>query len=181
MPDDAYASDASVPPALKRHSLLLADPSTLESFAVALSSALGSGDSLLLHGDLGSGKTTFTRALIRALSADPDLEVPSPTFSLVQVYQTRLLTCVHADLYRLESDAEVVQLDLFDRKDGSVLLLEWPDRARAHWPSERLDMRFDFAPDMDEARRLDLDAVGLSWQRRLGRSLEAWHGPGRQG
>jgi tRNA threonylcarbamoyl adenosine modification protein YjeE len=93
-----------------------------------LALVLKPGDRLLLEGDLGTGKTTLARAFIRAANADFALDVPSPTFTLTQIYDGRL-PVVHADLYRLASPEEVDELALDELADDHVILAEWPDRA----------------------------------------------------
>jgi len=88
---------------------------------------LSPGDIVLLEGDLGAGKTTLARAIIRALMADPALEVPSPSFALVQPYENRNVHIIHADLYRLSHEAELNELGLFD-DEQAIILIEWPQR-----------------------------------------------------
>lgn len=82
---------------------------------------------MLLEGDLGAGKTALARSIIRTLMHDDALDVPSPSFALVQPYERRGMTLLHADLYRLQSAYEVDELGLFDRTD-SIVLVEWPER-----------------------------------------------------
>ena len=96
------------------------------------------GDVIALSGGLGSGKTTFARALIRALSGDPDLEVPSPTFTLAQTYAVRGLTVTHFDLYRIGDPAEIDELGLSEAAESGAVLVEWPENAGNRLPAERL-------------------------------------------
>lgn len=98
---------------------------------------LGAGDVLALSGDLGAGKTTLARALIRAMAGDPALEVPSPTFTLVQSYETRL-PLHHFDLYRLGSPEELDELGLDEMLASGAALIEWPDRAGDRLPGASL-------------------------------------------
>lgn len=98
-----------------------------------LALALGAGDLLALKGDLGAGKTTLARALIRCLANDPALDVPSPTFTLVQDYEARL-PILHVDLYRLDSAEEVDELGLDEALERGVVLVEWPERAEEALP-----------------------------------------------
>ena len=104
------------------------------------------GDLVTLSGDLGAGKTTFARALIRHLAEDETIEVPSPTFTLMQSYQLPGCTVVHADLYRLSSPAELAELGLEDLGPDTIELVEWPDRAGGLLPPDRLDIAFTLAP-----------------------------------
>jgi len=115
-------------------------------FAIDLAAALEPGDLVTLSGDLGAGKTTFARALIRHLAADDTTEVPSPTFTFLQTYELPRFTLVHADLYRLTGAAELAELGFDDLPDGAVVLMEWPDRAAGFMPPDRLDITFTLAP-----------------------------------
>ena len=93
-----------------------------------IAAALKAGDIVALQGDLGAGKTTLARAIIRSLAGDPALEVPSPTFTLVQAYDTRI-PVYHFDLYRLGSPEELEELGLDEAAVSGVVLIEWPERA----------------------------------------------------
>ncbi len=101
-----------------------------------------------LSGDLGAGKTTFARALIRHLAGDETIEVPSPTFTLIQTYDLPRFPLVHADLYRLSGAAELAELGFDDLPEGTVVLMEWPDRAAGLLPPDRLDITFTLAPQL---------------------------------
>ena len=115
-------------------------------FAADIAVALESGDLVTLSGDLGAGKTTFARALIRTLAGDDTIEVPSPTFTLIQTYELPRFTLVHVDLYRLSGAAELAELGFDDLPDGTVALMEWPDRAAGFLPANRIDITFTLAP-----------------------------------
>jgi tRNA threonylcarbamoyl adenosine modification protein YjeE len=109
--------------------LSLADDAATATFGAELAATLKPGDLVLLEGDLGAGKTALARAVIRALTHDPDHEVPSPTFALVQPYRaTAGFPIVHADLYRLADAREIDELGLFDDPQALVLV-EWAARA----------------------------------------------------
>ncbi|HUD85912.1 MAG TPA: tRNA (adenosine(37)-N6)-threonylcarbamoyltransferase complex ATPase subunit type 1 TsaE [Xanthobacteraceae bacterium] len=116
------------------------------AFMVDIACALEPGDLVTLSGDLGAGKTTFARALIRHLAGDDTIEVPSPTFTLMQTYELPRFPLVHADLYRLTGTAELAELGFDDLPEGAVVLLEWPDRAAGFLPPDRLDITFTLAP-----------------------------------
>jgi len=111
-----------------------------------IGATLEPGDLITLSGDLGAGKTTFARALIRHLAADPAVEVPSPTFTLMQGYDLPRFHLVHADLYRVAGSSELAELGFDDLPQGAVILLEWPDRAASFLPPDRLDITFTLAP-----------------------------------
>src|SRR5450759_2454211 len=120
----------------------LANEEATRALMVDIAAALAPGDLLTLSGDLGAGKTTFARALIRHLAGDPSIAVPSPTFTFMQFYDLPRLPVVHADLYRLSGPGELAELGFDDLPEGAILLLEWPDRAAGFLPPDRLDIAF---------------------------------------
>ena len=124
----------------------LPDEEATRRFATDLAGALEPGDLVTLSGDLGAGKTTFARALIRHLAGDDAVEVPSPTFTLVQNYELPRFTLVHADLYRVGGAAELAEIGFDDLPDGAVVVMEWPDRAAGALPADRLDIAFTLVP-----------------------------------
>jgi tRNA threonylcarbamoyl adenosine modification protein YjeE len=117
-------------------------------FAVDIACALDPGDLVTLSGDLGAGKTTFARALIRHVAGDDTIDVPSPTFMLIQSYELPRFPLVHADFYRLSGAAEMTELGFDDLAGGTVVLLEWPDRAEGFLPPDRLDITFTLVPQL---------------------------------
>ena len=108
--------------------LFLADDAATAALGARLAASLGPGDLVLLSGGLGAGKTALARAIIRTLTGDSRMDVPSPTFALVQPYEFNGTPLLHADLYRLRDHREIDELGLFDRAD-SIILVEWPERA----------------------------------------------------
>jgi tRNA threonylcarbamoyl adenosine modification protein YjeE len=104
----------------------------------AIASGLGIGDAVALWGDLGAGKTTLARAILQALGVKED--VPSPTFTLVQGYDTTPAVA-HYDLYRLKSAREMQELGFDDALDRGAVLVEWPERAPEALPPEALHVR----------------------------------------
>lgn len=132
----------------------LVDEAATCRLAEDVAKLVGPGDLVTLSGDLGAGKTTFARALIRLLSAQPELEVPSPTFSLMQVYEGGPVPIVHADLYRIGHPAEIAEIGIEDASEGALTLLEWPDRAGALMASDRLDIAFSFDPERGGVARV---------------------------
>ena len=107
---------------------LLADDAATEALGAELANTLKPGDLVVLEGDLGAGKTALARAIIRRLAGDPALDVPSPTFALVQPYDTAKGLILHADLYRLGDPREVDELGLLDNADA-IVLVEWAERS----------------------------------------------------
>ena len=103
-----------------------------EKFAQALSKYLDIQQVVFLSGDLGAGKTALARGLIRALCGNAALDVPSPTFTLMQNYESLKGQIYHVDLYRLLDEEEVFELGLFDLMADSLLLIEWPERLGTH-------------------------------------------------
>jgi tRNA threonylcarbamoyladenosine biosynthesis protein TsaE len=106
----------------------LPDDAATAALGASLAQQVQGGDIVLLEGDLGAGKTALARAIIRALADDPALEVPSPTFALVQPYDTARGPVLHADLYRLGDPREVDELGLVDNP-AAIVLVEWAERA----------------------------------------------------
>src|SRR6202050_4648785 len=126
----------------------LANEQATARFANDVAAALEPGNLVTLSGALGAGKTTFARALIRHLAGDETIEVPSPTFTLIQTYELPRFTLVHADLYRLSGAAELAELGFDDLPEGAVVMMEWPDRAAGFLPPDRLDITFTLAPQL---------------------------------
>ncbi|MBN9048875.1 MAG: tRNA (adenosine(37)-N6)-threonylcarbamoyltransferase complex ATPase subunit type 1 TsaE [Rhizobiales bacterium] len=118
-----------------------------------IASIIAPGDTITLSGDLGAGKTTFARALIRHFAGDPLTEVPSPTFTLTQSYDLPKFPLVHADLYRLSGSSELAELGFDDLPPTAVTLVEWPDRAAGYLPPDRLDIGFTLAPKLGPSHR----------------------------
>src|ERR1043166_5068922 len=127
-------------------SVTLASEQGIQRLVSDIAAALDPGDLVTLSGDLGAGKTTFARALIRHLAENPDIAVPSPTFTLMQSYDLPRFPVVHADLYRLEGPGELAELGFDDLAKEAVVLLEWPDRAAGFLPPDRLDVAFTLEP-----------------------------------
>jgi tRNA threonylcarbamoyladenosine biosynthesis protein TsaE len=121
----------------------LPDEAATAALGVRIGQAARPGDVVALFGDLGAGKTTLARALIRRL-AGPETEVPSPTFTLVQTYAAPELAIWHFDLYRLQHASEARELGLEEAVDG-IALIEWPERLGADLPMARLEVRLSFA------------------------------------
>ena len=108
--------------------IFLPDDDATAALGARLAGELKPGDLVLLEGGLGAGKTALARAVIRTLTGDPRLDVPSPSFALVQPYEANGRPVLHADLYRLQEAREIDELGLFERAD-TIVLVEWPERA----------------------------------------------------
>ncbi len=143
---------------------MLAGPEETARLGAAISAVLRPGDAILLFGPLGAGKSTLARGLVRALTT-PDEDVPSPTFTLVQMYAGDAFPLYHFDLYRLKSAAEVFELGLDEALDTGVAIIEWPERLEGGLPPDRLEVRL---LQDGEGRRAMMARFG-SW---MGRDLE---------
>jgi tRNA threonylcarbamoyl adenosine modification protein YjeE len=108
--------------------VFLADDDATAALGRRLAASLKPGDLVLLEGGLGAGKTALARSMVRALAGDAALDVPSPSFALVQPYEGVTGPVLHADLYRLGSAREIDELGLFERPEA-IVLVEWPERA----------------------------------------------------
>ncbi len=146
----------------------LESESDTKCLANTLAAVVTSTDVICLIGDLGAGKTFFARAFIRALTT-PYEEVPSPTFTIVQIYETAesidFSEVWHVDLYRMSRSKEVNELGLEDAFSEYVCIIEWPDRAKFLLPDKRLEIHFDFCDSWSE--RSVLLRGHKTWQKRL--------------
>jgi N-acetylmuramate 1-kinase len=122
---------------------------------------------LTLTGDLGSGKTTFARALIRGLLGDPAVEVPSPTFTLMQVYEGPRFPIVHCDLYRIAAPEEMAELGWEEASAGALVLVEWADRAGGALQADRIDIGFILEPDEGPEHRVAVVTGYGAWAQRV--------------
>ncbi|MDH3472936.1 MAG: tRNA (adenosine(37)-N6)-threonylcarbamoyltransferase complex ATPase subunit type 1 TsaE [Rhodospirillales bacterium] len=150
----------------------LPDLSATAELARRLAALVRPGDVIALAGDLGSGKTSFARAFIKALPVPEggageaaEEEVPSPTFTLVQIYRRAPADVWHFDLYRLERPEEAYELGIEDAFAGAISLIEWPDRLGALLPAEHLEVALSFGAS-PQARHAALTGSG-AWAARL--------------
>ena len=120
----------------------LKDEQSTIALGATLAKTLKAGDFIALYGDLGAGKTTLARAIIRGFLGE-NIEVPSPTFTLVQTYETPLFSIYHFDLYRIKSPDEIWELGWEDIGAG-VTLVEWPERLGANLTVPRLEIKLCF-------------------------------------
>lgn len=147
------------------------DEMAVGALAARVAARLAPGDILFLRGDLGAGKTAFARALLRALCRAPDLNVPSPTFTLVQLYDSPLGPVWHFDLYRLQEPEEIYEIGWEDALSGGVMLVEWPERLGMAAegglaPPDRLEIGLDIDPENAARRHIHLIPHG-QWVTRL--------------
>jgi tRNA threonylcarbamoyladenosine biosynthesis protein TsaE len=143
-------------------SRVLSSETDTARLAIALGAGLSPGDCLLLSGDIGAGKTALARALIQSLQDIPE-DVPSPTYTLVQTYETARGPVWHSDLYRITDPGELEELGLIDAFDDAICLVEWPDRLGDLAPRDALHLCLETIPQRDDARR-----VTLTW------SVDRW-------
>ena len=133
------------------------------SLAARIAAVAQPTDIIALKGELGTGKTAFARAFIRARGNED--EVPSPTFTLVQVYDVRSTAIWHFDLYRIRSPEDVWELGIEDAFASGISLIEWPERLGALLPGRRLEVSLAYGESPD-ARCVSLDP-GKEWRARL--------------
>ncbi len=149
-------------PALARP---LPDIAATEALGAALGAVLRAGDVVALSGPLGAGKSALARAAIRARLEAPEMDAPSPTFTLVQTYAAPDgLEIWHVDLYRLDDPSELEELGLEEAFAGAAALIEWPERAGPFLPEDRLDIRLEPA---GAGRRAAIAARGQRWRERI--------------
>jgi len=142
------------------------DPEATTALAARIGDYLAAGDALLLHGEVGAGKSHFARGLIRSLLPDATRheDIPSPTFTLVQTYETAAGAPIwHADLYRLNGADEIVELGLPDAFGEAITLIEWPDRLGAYAPARRLEVTLEQSRIDADARCVSIVPVGANW------------------
>ena len=128
---------------------MLHGPGETEALGARIAAGLRLGTAVALEGDLGAGKTVLARAILRALGVEED--VPSPTFTLVQSYETPTLAVRHYDLYRIENASEMEELGLEEALDQGAALIEWPERAPSYIPEDALHVRLEI--DGENSRR----------------------------
>jgi tRNA threonylcarbamoyladenosine biosynthesis protein TsaE len=146
-----------------------------QAFASALAAGLESGDLVLLIGEIGAGKTTFTKGLATGLNINE--LVTSPTFVLMHTYAGRI-PLHHVDIYRLEHLQEVIDLGLMEMLDeGGIALMEWGDLAAPVLPGDRLEISLSIDDDNLDSRQIRLRTIGSKWSVReaeLSRLVETW-------
>lgn len=149
---------------LESKDIPLPDETATEILAGRLAAIARRGDVIALDGDLGTGKTVFARAFIGALGGTE--EVPSPTFTLVQIYELAAAAVFHFDLYRLADPEEAYELGIEEAFADGISLIEWPDRLGGLLPATHLHLRLFHEADAG-ARRAVLSGHGGDWPNRL--------------
>jgi tRNA threonylcarbamoyladenosine biosynthesis protein TsaE len=154
-------------------SLQLSGPDATRALAATIAAGTRPGDVIALRGALGAGKTVFARGFIEAFArlhdAPPPGEIPSPTYTLAQVYEFPGGTVVHFDLYRLKSASEAHELGIEDAFADAISLIEWPDRLGALLPADRLEIELRDGAG-ENARIAEITGLG-AWSGRVAEML----------
>jgi len=146
----------------------LADEAATARLGAVVARLLREGEAVCLWGPLGAGKSTLARGLVRALTRS-DEEVPSPTFTLVQFYETPDFSLAHFDLYRLARLDEVDEIGLDEALDNGAVVIEWPERLEGRLPADRLDIEIAVAGDGAQEHRVARLMRHGAWE---GRTIE---------
>ena len=139
-------------------------PEQTAIYAAKLAKNLAPEDIILLSGDVGAGKSYFCRALIQSVLQYEE-DIPSPTFTLVQQYDTEIGELWHADLYRLNDPTEVIELGLLDAIEGAIILIEWPDQITDFLPNSALNININTSDH--ETRVFHLSWADNKWDEKL--------------
>ena len=137
--------------------------------AERISAQLRIGDTLLLQGEIGAGKSFFARALIQSLQNHPE-DVPSPTFTLVQTYTTNIGEVWHADLYRLNNPSEAEELGLAEAFSDAICLIEWPDRLANLAPPDAITLSFTTLAN-DDMRQISFSGGTQALRSQISKAL----------
>ena len=144
-------------------------PLETEELASALKENLQNGDIILLKGEIGAGKSLFARSLIQS-TMDQVEEVPSPTFTIVQTYETKLGSIWHADLYRLTDQSEIFELGLIDAFVSEIVIVEWPERLGHLEPQDALTVEIIILEN--DKREVIFSTSSSMWKARLEKTLQ---------
>ena len=144
-------------------------PLETEELASALKENLQNGDIILLKGEIGAGKSLFARSLIQT-AMDQLEEVPSPTFTIVQTYETKLGSIWHADLYRLTDQSEIFELGLIDAFVSEIVIVEWPERLGHLEPQDALTVEIIILEN--DKREVIFSSNSSMWKVRLEKTLQ---------
>ncbi len=141
-----------MPIATKSDKIELSSEKKTQEFAVNFSKRLKAGDSIFLHGEIGVGKTTFVRYLVNTFQKENELElteVTSPTFNLLNEYKIKEININHYDLFRLKTDQEVKNLNIFENEPGRINLIEWPKIIKKK-PKNLIELFFEYGKDLQK-------------------------------
>ena len=152
-----------------KKTLISNGPLETKALALRIRENLQNGDIVLLKGEIGAGKSHFARSLIQA-AMDKVEDVPSPTFTLVQTYDTLVGSIWHADLYRLSDQSEVFELGLIDAFGNDIVLIEWPDRLGYLEPKDALTIELVILEN--DKREVIFSTSSCVWEARLEKTLQ---------
>ena len=152
-----------------KKTLISNGPLETKALAIRIRENLQNGDIVLLKGEIGAGKSHFARSLIQA-AMDTVEDVPSPTFTLVQTYDTIVGSIWHADLYRLSDQSEVFELGLIDAFGNDIVLIEWPDRLGYLEPQDALTVELVILEN--DKREVIFSTSSCIWEARLEKTLQ---------
>ena len=152
-----------------KKTLISNGPLETKALALRIRENLQNGDIVLLKGEIGAGKSHFARSLIQA-AMDEVEDVPSPTFTLVQTYDTIVGSIWHADLYRLSDQSEVFELGLIDAFGNDIVLIEWPDRLGYLEPQDALTVELVILEN--DKREVIFSTSSCMWEARLEKTLQ---------
>ena len=152
-----------------KKTLISNGPLETKALAIRIRENLQNGDIVLLKGEIGAGKSHFARSLIQA-AMDKVEDVPSPTFTLVQTYDTIVGSIWHADLYRLSDQSEVFELGLIDAFGNDIVLIEWPDRLGYLVPQDALTVELVILEN--DKREVIFSTSSCMWEARLEKNLQ---------
>ena len=152
-----------------KKTLISNGPLETKALALRIRENLQNGDIVLLKGEIGAGKSHFARSLIQA-AMDKVEDVPSPTFTLVQTYDTVVGSIWHADLYRLSDQSEVFELGLIDAFGNDIVLIEWPDRLGYLEPQDALTIELVILEN--DKREVIFSTSSCVWEARLEKTLQ---------
>jgi tRNA threonylcarbamoyl adenosine modification protein YjeE len=139
-------------------------PEQTAIYAAKLANNLAAEDIILLNGNVGAGKSYFCRALIQSVLQFEE-DIPSPTFTIVQQYDTAIGELWHADLYRLSDPSEVIELGLLDAIESATILIEWPDQITDFLPSSALNI--NISASGHETRVFHFSWTNKKWDEKL--------------
>ena len=152
-----------------KKTLISNGPLETKAFALRIRENLQDGDIVLLKGEIGAGKSHFARSIIQA-TMDKVEDVPSPTFTLVQTYDTTIGSIWHADLYRLNDQSDIFELGLIDAFGNEIVLIEWPDRLGYLEPQDALTVEITILEK--NKRKITFSTTSSDWRGRLEKTFK---------